>query len=156
MTAQIVLKYLACVLASKITMENEPLCIPDIQTGILYRLYSQLRRHRRAIGIPDDLAAAQIHHGGQVGPSFFLYMDVSNVRTPFLINGFGFKLTFQNIVFIIRNSSMVGMVVILFATTERRPCSAICLWTRFILQGVPLSLRVRHILTAPYLCFESS
>ena len=40
MTAQIVLKYLACVLASKITMENEPLCIPDIQAGILYRLYS--------------------------------------------------------------------------------------------------------------------
>ncbi len=31
------------------------------------------------------------------------------------------------------------------------PCSAICLWTRFTLQGAPLSLRVRHILTAPYL-----
>ncbi len=32
----------------------------------------------------------------------------------------------------------------------------VCLWTRFTLQGVPLSLRVRHILTAPYLRFESS
>ena len=41
MTAQVILKYLARVLTSQIAVENDSLCIFDIQAGILYRLYCQ-------------------------------------------------------------------------------------------------------------------
>ena len=156
MAAQVPFKCLARVLASQITVKNNSLCIFDIQAGTLYRLNCQLRRHGYAIGIPDNLAAAQVHHGSQISPSLFLHMDVGNISTPFLMDGFCLKITFQEIYFIIWDGSVVCMVVIFFTTTDLSPCLAICLWTRFTLYGVPLSLRVRQILTAPYLCLESS
>ena len=59
--------------------------------GILYRLNCQLHRHGYAIGIPDNLAAAQVHHGSQISPSLFLHMDVGNISTPFLMDGFCLK-----------------------------------------------------------------
>ena len=113
-SAQIILKCLARVLASKITTQNNPLCIPDIQVGILYRLYCKISCHGRAISISDNLAAAQIHYGSQICPSFFRHMDIIDIRTPFLIDGFRFKVSFQDIYFIIWDSSMVGMVIIPF------------------------------------------
>lgn len=82
--------------------------------GILYRFYGQICRHGCVIGIPDNLAAAQVHHGSQISPAFFQHLDVGNICTPFLINGFCLKITFQDIYFIIWDSSAVCMVVIFF------------------------------------------
>lgn len=57
------------------------------------------------------------------------------------MDGFCLKITFQEIYFIIWDGSVVCMMVIFFTTTDLSPCLAICLWTRFTLYGVPLSLR---------------
>ena len=40
-------------------------------------------------------------------------MDVSNVRTPFLVDGLRFKITLQNIYLIIWDAAMIGTVVVL-------------------------------------------
>ena len=40
-------------------------------------------------------------------------MDVSNVRTSFLVDGLRFKITLQNIYLIIRDTAMIGTVVVL-------------------------------------------
>ena len=40
-------------------------------------------------------------------------MDVSNVRTSFLVDGLRFKITLQNIYLIIWNAAMIGTVVVL-------------------------------------------
>lgn len=42
---QILFKYLARILTSKIAVQDDPLCIPHIQARILYCLYCQFRRH---------------------------------------------------------------------------------------------------------------
>ena len=121
-----------------------------------YSFYRQFCCHGCSIRVSDDLTAAQVHYGSQIGPSLFLYMDIGYIRTPFLVDGFRPEITFQKVFFIIWNGSVIGIMVVFFTTTERSPCFAICRWTRFMLQGVPLPLRVRHILTAPYRCIESS
>ena len=95
-------------------MKDDPLGIPDIQACVFCRFNRQFRRHRCAIGIPDNLSAAQIHDRSQIGPSFFLYMDVSDIRTPFLVNGFRPKITPQNIFLILRDAAMAGMMIVLF------------------------------------------
>ena len=109
---QAVFKCLARILASKVTMKDEPLCIPDIQARIFYRFHRQFRRHGCSIGIPYNFSAAQIHNRSQIGPSFFLYMDVSDIRTPFLVDRVRPKITSQNIFLIIRNAAMVGMMIV--------------------------------------------
>ena len=48
----------------------------------------------------------------QIGPSFFLYMDVSDIRTPFLVDRVRPKITSKNIFLIIRNAAMVGMMIV--------------------------------------------
>ena len=40
-------------------------------------------------------------------------MDVSDIRTPFLVNGFRPKITPQNIFLILRDAAMVGMMIVL-------------------------------------------
>lgn len=87
-------------------MQNDPLCVSDVQTGILYSFYRQFRRHGRAIRISDYFSAAQVHDRSQISPSFFLYMDIGNIRTPLLVDGFCFEITLQDIFLIIRNTSM--------------------------------------------------
>lgn len=125
--AQVYLKCLARVLASQIAVEKDPLCVSDIQAGILYRFCCQFCCHGCAIGISDNLAAAQIHHGGQISPPLFQHMNVGNISTPFLIDGSCREITFQDICFIIRDGSMVCMVVIFFTTTDLSPCCSMCL-----------------------------
>ncbi len=110
---QAVFKCLARILASKVAVQNDPFCIPDVQARILYRFHCQFRCHRCAIGIADDFTAAQIHDRRQISPSFFLHMDVGNICAPFLIDGFRSKITFQDIHFIIWDTAMIGMVVVL-------------------------------------------
>ncbi len=109
---QAVFKCLARILASKVTMQNDSFCIPNVQAGILYRFHCQFRRHRCAIGITDDFTATQIHDRHQISPSFFLHMDVGNICAPFLVDGFRSKITFQDIHFIIWDTAMIGMVVV--------------------------------------------
>ena len=111
MLDQIALKCLTHIRTSQITVKNNFLYIFSIQTGILYRLYCQLRCHGCVI-IPDNLAAAQVHHGGQISPAFFLHMDVGNICTPFLLDVFCLKITFRDISFVIWDSSVVCMVII--------------------------------------------
>ena len=48
----------------------------------------------------------------QIGPSFFLYMDVSDIRTPFLVDGLRPKITPQDIFLILRDAAMVGMMIV--------------------------------------------
>ena len=72
---QAVFKCLARILASKVAVQNDPFCIPDVQARILYRFHCQFRCHRCAIGIADDFTAAQIHDRCQISPSFFLHTD---------------------------------------------------------------------------------
>lgn len=139
---QVSLKGLACVLASQITMDEDSLRLLHIQTGIFYCLHCQFCRHGQTISISDNLTAVQVHHTSQIGPAFFQNMNVGNIRTPFLMNRLGLKITSQDIGLIIRDSSVVRMVVILFTTTDLSPWLAICLWTRLTLQGIPLLLRI--------------
>jgi hypothetical protein len=40
-------------------------------------------------------------------------MDVGNICAPFLVDGFRFKITFQDIHFIIWDTAMIGMMVVL-------------------------------------------
>ena len=110
--AQAVFKRLARILASKVTMQNDSFCIPDVQARILYRFHCQFRCHRCAIGIADDFTAAQIHDRRQISPSFFLHMDAGNICAPFLIDGFCSKITFQDIHFIIWDTAVIGMAAI--------------------------------------------
>ena len=58
LAVQVTLKCLTCVLTSQITMEEDSLRIPDIQTGIFYCLHCQFSCHGCPIGISDDLTAA--------------------------------------------------------------------------------------------------
>ena len=94
--AQAIFRRFTRILASKVTMQNDSFCIPDVQAGILYRFHCQFRCHRCAIGIADDFTAAQIHDRRQISPSFFLHMDVGNICAPFLVDGFRSKITFQD------------------------------------------------------------
>ena len=48
-------------------------------------------------------------------------MDIGDIRTPFLIDGFCFKITSQDIYLIIRDSPMVCIVVILFYHYRPQP-----------------------------------
>ena len=48
-------------------------------------------------------------------------MDVSNVRTPFLVNGLRFKITLQNIYLIIWDAAMIGTVVVLLYYNRAQP-----------------------------------
>ena len=93
-------------------MEDNPLRPTDIQAGVLNCFDSQFRCHGCSICISDDLTAAQIHHGSQAGPPLFLYMDIGNIRAPFLVDGFYFEVTLQDIFLIIRDSPMIGMMVV--------------------------------------------
>ncbi len=93
-------------------MENDPSGLPDVQTGVLNSFYRQFRCHRCSICISDNLTAAQVHYGSQIGSSLFLYMDIGNIGTPFLVDGFRFEIMFQNIFFIIWNGSVTGMMVV--------------------------------------------
>ncbi len=95
-------------------MKDDPLGIPDIWARVLCCFNRQFRRHRCATGIPDNLSAALIHDRSRTGPSFFLYMDVSDIRTPFLVNGLRPKITPQNIFLILRDAAMAGMMIVLF------------------------------------------
>ena len=125
---QAVFKCLARILASKVAVQNDPFCIPDVQTRILYRFRCQFRCYRCAIGIADDFTAAQIHDRRQISPSFFLHMDVGNICAPFLIDGFCSKITFQDIHLIIWDTAMIGMVVVLLHY-QQRFCR--CVWMIF-------------------------
>ena len=107
---QVSLKGLACVLASQITMDEDFLRILHIQTGIFYCLHCQFCRHGQTISISDNLTAVQVHHTSQIGPAFFQNMNVGNIRTPFLMNRLGLKITSQDIGLIIRDSSVVDMI----------------------------------------------
>ena len=39
-------------------------------------------------------------------------MDTGNISTPFLVDGFRLEITLQNILFIIGNGSLIGMMVV--------------------------------------------
>lgn len=118
---QVSLKGLACVLASQITMDEDSLRLLHIQTGIFYCLHCQFCRHGQTISISDNLTAVQVHHTSQIGPAFFQNMNVGNIRTPFLMNRLGLKITSQDIGLIIRDSSVIRMVVILFYHDRPQP-----------------------------------
>ena len=136
-TARAIFKCLARILTSRIPVKDDPLGIPDIWARVLCRFNRQFRRHRCAAGIPDNLSAAQIHDRSRTGPSFFLYMDVSDIRTPFLVNGFRPKITPQNIFLILRDAAMAGMMIVLFYynraenTTDTTQVCYVC-WSRRI------------------------
>ncbi len=46
-------------------------------------------------------------------PSLFLHMDAGNICAPFWVDGFRFKITFQDIHFVIWDTAMIGMVVVI-------------------------------------------
>ena len=48
-------------------------------------------------------------------------MDVGNICAPFLVGGFRSKTTFQDIHFIIWDTAMVGMVVVLLYYHRAQP-----------------------------------
>ena len=121
LAVQVSLKGLACVLASQITMDEDSLRILHIQTGIFYCLHCQFCRHGQTISISDNLTAVQVHHTSQIGPAFFQNMNVGNIRTSFLMNRLGLKITSQDIGLIIRDNSVVRMVVILFYHDRPQP-----------------------------------
>ncbi len=102
-------------------MKDDPLCISDIQACILYRLNCRSRRHRCAIGISYNLSATQIHNRSQIGPSLFLYTDVSDIRTSFLVDRLRPKITPQDIFLIIRDAAMVSMMVVLLYYDGAQP-----------------------------------
>ena len=60
----------------------------------------------------DDLSAAQIHDRSQIRPSFLLHIDTSNICALLLVDGFRPKITPQDIFLIIRDTAMIGMVVV--------------------------------------------
>ena len=75
MIAQVILKYLARVLTSQIAVENDSLCVFDIQAGILSRLCCQSSCHRCTIGISKILRLHRtITEAGYVHPSFSTWM----------------------------------------------------------------------------------
>ena len=39
-------------------------------------------------------------------------MDIGNISTPFLVDGFRLEITLQNILFGIGNASLIGMMVV--------------------------------------------
>lgn len=85
--AQAIFKCLARILAFKVAVQNDHFCISHIQAGILYRFHCQFPCHRCPISIANDFAAAQLYDRSQIGPSFFLYMDVGNIiYTPLKTN----------------------------------------------------------------------
>jgi len=102
-------------------VENAPLCLPDIQAGILYSFNRQFCGHGCSIGIPNDFMAAQVHYQSQIGPSLFLYMDIGNISTPFLVDSFRFEITLQNVFLIIGNGSMIGMMVVFLYYDRAQP-----------------------------------
>ncbi len=68
---QELLKWLACILASQVAVENDPSGLPDVQTGVLNSFCRQFRCHGCSIRISDDLTAAQVHYWSQTGPALF-------------------------------------------------------------------------------------
>ena len=41
-------------------------------------------------------------------------MDIGNISTPFLVDGFRLKITLQNVFLIIGNGSVIGMIIVFF------------------------------------------
>ncbi len=48
-------------------------------------------------------------------------MDIGNIGTPFLVDGFRLEITFQNILFIIGNGSVIGMMVVFLYYNRAKP-----------------------------------
>ena len=124
--AQISFECLAGILASQITVKDNSFRFLHIQAGIFHGLYGQLGRHRSYIGIADDFPAAYVHDACQICPSFLQHMDVGNIRTPLLVDGFCTEVTLEDVFFITRNGSLIGVMVIFFTTTDRSSCFCIC------------------------------
>lgn len=93
-------------------MQDQTRCVPDVQTGVLYCFDCQVCRHGCAIGIADDLTAAHIHDRRQICPSIFQHMNIGDVCTPFLIDGFRLEITVQEGHLIIGDTAMVGMMAV--------------------------------------------
>lgn len=55
-------------------------------------LYRQFCGHSSAIGIADNLMA-QVHNKSQIDPAFLQNMDIGNICTLFLMDGFRLKVT---------------------------------------------------------------
>ena len=48
-------------------------------------------------------------------------MDIGNIGTPFLVDGFRLEITLQNILFIIGNGSVIGMMVVFLYYNRAKP-----------------------------------